>query len=169
MLLVQGGLGACAMQDVAAAAKVDRSTLYRRWPSRAALVLEAIGAQVESEIPLPDTGSLIGDLGQALGGLAAFLNSPVGWAALGAAIEGEGDPEAVALKTAWWRRRRAAIEPLFRRAMARGEIDPGLDWEALLASLAGTLYFRRIVAGEPIDRAWIARILAAVIEPRLRV
>src|SRR5262245_4774686 len=76
-ILVRGGLADCNFQTIAKEACVDRSTLYRRWPSRSALVLDAIAARVDADIRLIDAGSLSGDLSHALGMLARFLRSPV--------------------------------------------------------------------------------------------
>jgi len=141
---------------------VDRSTLYRRWPSRSALVLDAIAARVDADIRLIDTGSLVGDLTHALGMLARFLRSPVGRAALGATIEA---PSEVGdrFQSELWDRRWVAISELFQRAIERKELPPSADCEAMLGAAAGAMYFRTLVTGRAVDPQWIGRVVAVVL------
>jgi len=161
-ILVRGGLADCNFQTIAEEAAVDRSTLYRRWPSRSALVLDAIAARVDADIRLVDTGSLTGDLAHALAMLARFLRSPVGRAALGATIEA---PTGVAdrFQSELWDRRWVAINELFRRAIARKELPPTADCEAILGAAAGAMYFRTLVTGRAVDPEWIRRVVAVIL------
>ncbi|MFT3809668.1 MAG: TetR/AcrR family transcriptional regulator [Micropepsaceae bacterium] len=161
-LLAEQGFGALSLQALAGRAGVNRSTLYRRWPGRAQLVLEAILARLGGEVALADTGSLHGDLTALLRGIAAFLQSRLGRALLEAATAAEFGAELAAERQAIWRRRLADVMPLFDRALARGEIPSSADSEALLGMAAGALHFRLIVAGEPLDEAWIGRIAGLV-------
>ncbi|MCW5892071.1 MAG: TetR/AcrR family transcriptional regulator [bacterium] len=161
-LLAQGGFHACTFQAVAAAAGVNRSTLYRRWPTEAAMVLDAIAAIVDAEIVVADTGSLAGDLRAALRRLAAFLDSPVGRASISAALHLEADAATLAQRRRLWARRWTAIAPVFARARARGELAAGVDEAALLAAGAGALYFRVIVSAEPLDARWIRTVAGLV-------
>jgi len=156
-LLVEGGLAACTFQAVAARASVARATLYRRWPGRAALVADALAARLEGTVAAPDSGSLAGDLGGLLAQLAAFLQSPLGRAAIAAAAEqSAGDAEG---RSSFWRRRLASVAPIFERAVARGELPADCDHEALLAGAVGSLYFRLLVISAPLDRSWIDRVV----------
>jgi|ThiBiot_300_biof_2_1041535.scaffolds.fasta_scaffold32329_2 AcrR family transcriptional regulator len=163
--LVRGGLADCTFQTIAAEAGVDRSTLYRRWPDRSALVLDAIAARVDADIALSDTGSLAGDLSYALNQLARFLRSPVGRAALGAAMEAPPGGAAEKFQRSLWDRRWSAIEVIFQRAVARGEISSAADSEAILGAAAGAMYFRLLVTGRPADSDWIKRVVAVLVRP----
>jgi AcrR family transcriptional regulator len=161
--LVRGGLADCTFQTIAAEAGVDRSTLYRRWPDRSALVLDAIAARVDADIALADTGSLAGDLSYALNQLARFLRSPVGRAALAAAMEAPPEGAAEKFQRNLWDRRWSAIEVIFQRAVARGEISSSADSEAILGAAAGAMYFRLLVTGRPADSDWIKRVVAVIV------
>lgn len=162
-LLGEGGFHACTFQAVAARAGVSRSTLYRRWPSEAAMVLDAIASVVDQRIAVADTGSLAGDLRAALRQLAAFLDSPVGRASISAALHIEADPDTIRQRQRLWAQRWEVIAPLFARARARRELAADVDPQALLASAAGALYFRLIVAARPLDAAWIRAVVAVVV------
>lgn len=158
-LLARGGFHACTFAAVAAAAKVDRSTLYRRWRTEAGMVLDAIAAAVDARIDVADTGSLAGDLRAALRRLAAFLDSPVGRGSVSAALHLEGDAATIAHRRVLWALRWEAIAPIFARARARGELAADVDAQALLAMVAGALYFRVIVAAQPLDAAYIRTLV----------
>lgn len=162
-LLGEGGFHACTFQAVAARAGVNRSTLYRRWRGEAAMVLDAIATVVEQRIAVADTGSLAGDLRAALRQLAAFLDSPVGRASISAALHLEADPATIDQRQRLWAQRWEAIAPIFARARARGELAAGVDPQALLASAAGALYFRVIVAARPLDAAWIRSVTTVLV------
>lgn len=160
-LLVDGGLAACTFQAVAERAGVARATLYRRWPDRASLVADALAERLGNAIAVPDTGSLAGDLLALLSGLAAFLESPLGRAAIIAAAE--SGAEAGSARSNLWSHRLAAVGPLLDRAVARGEIDAGADREALLACAVGALYFRTLIQAAPLDEDWLERIVEQTI------
>ncbi len=158
-LLREGGASACGFQAVAERAGVARATLYRRWRNPEAMVLEALAARLQSDAPASDHGSLESDLRALMSGLAQFLQSPLGRAAIRAAVDDEGSDA----RQAFWRTRMELIAAAFARARQRGEIDEAADVEALTACLIGPLYFRLIVMAQPLDAAWIERVLRAAI------
>ena len=162
-LLAEQGYAAFALADLAARAEVNRTTLYRRWPTKAALILDAIALRIEERIVIPDTGSLRDDLTAMLAGLSAFLRSPVGRAALAAALEIGPSAGVAGQWQRLWRRRLGAIEPDFARARARGEMAADQDTEALLAAAAGAIYFRLFIASRPANAAWIGRVVALLL------
>jgi len=162
-ILVRGGLADCNFQVIAKEAGIDRSTLYRRWPDRSALVLDAVAARIDTDVRLADTGSLEGDLTYALNQLAHFLRSPVGRAALSATAEAPPGGSVDQFQRQLWDRRWLAIEKLFQRAIARGELSASADCEAILGAAAGAMYFRTLVTGRSIDAAWIRRVVAVLL------
>lgn len=158
MVLQRDGYAMLSFQAVAEAAGVARSTLYRRWPARAEMVLDAVGDSTRRAIPTPDRGGLRGDLRAVLEAVDAYIRSPLGAAALTASIE-IGEPSAGPDRADRWRLRLADLQPIFDRAADRGEIAADFDREAAFSMIAGALYFRRLVAGQPAGDAWIERIL----------
>ena len=158
-LLEQSGYAALTFNDVAEAAGVNRSTLYRRWSGRAELVLDAIGVSLTERIVAPDAGSLREDMRGTLRQIGAYISTPLGTAALTASIEigagaGAGD------RLERWRTRLSAFDVMFDRALARGEIAADLDRAAAFALAAGAVHFRLIFTGEAIDEAWVERVVA---------
>jgi AcrR family transcriptional regulator len=162
-ILSVGGYAALTFQEVAERAEVSRSTLYRRWATRADMVLDAISESIFGGIKVADTGSLAGDMRATLTKMGQMLNSPIGQGALAAAAEIERGPEFAAHRRALWDRRFADFGPLFARARERQELSPAFDTEAALAMIAGALYYRVLVMGRDIDKAWIDRVLAQFI------
>src|SRR4051794_10460187 len=143
--------------QVAARARVHETSIYRRWGTREALIVDAVSTHINAEIPLPDTGSLRGDLLASLSSGAALLTSPLGRQFLrAAAVAPDATTEA---RQAYWpgRFERAAI--FFERAVARGEIAAPVD--ATLASelLIAPLYFRLLVSHAPIDDVFLERLI----------
>lgn len=156
--LEQAGYGALTFNDVAEAAGVARSTLYRRWSGRAELVLDAIGVSLTERIVAPDTGSLCEDMRGVLRQIGAYISTPLGRAALTASIE-IGTMGAAGDRLERWRTRLSAFDVMFDRAQARGEIAAELDRNAAFALAAGAVHFRLIFTGEAIDEAWVDRVI----------
>jgi AcrR family transcriptional regulator len=153
------GYAALTFQNVAEKAEVSRSTLYRRWPTRADMVLDAIATSIYGRIQIADTGSLAGDLKATLTQMGRVLMSPVGAGALAAVAEiGRGAPESEHRRQ-MWDKRFADFSPLFENARRRGEIAKSFDTEAALAMLAGGLYYRVLVMARDVDKAWIDRMV----------
>jgi len=156
--LAERGYAALAINDVAAAAGVARSTLYRRWPGRAELVLDAIGVSLTEEIVAPDTGSLVEDMRETLRQIGAYISTPLGAAVLAASLEiADGSTTD---RQARWRARLSAFDPMFDRAVARGEIAPDVDRVAIFALAAGAIHFRRIFTGEALKDDWCDRVIS---------
>lgn len=163
-LLVEKGFADFSLSELAERADVTRSTLYRRWPVKSALILDAIAARIHQQVLLSDTGSFQGDFTAALTGLAAFLTSPVGRAAISAGLEIDRSETVVAQWKALGDARLAAIRAIFERAIARHEFPADGDWEAFLAAAAGAMYFRIIVTSRDPDRAWIGRMMKMLLK-----
>lgn len=161
-LIETRGYAALNFQEVAEAAGVARSTLYRRWASRAELALDAIGVAVRDQVSFPDTGSLEGDLRATLRQIADFIRSPQGTAVLAAGLEIRQAQPDLDPSDRRWARRSLEVAELFVRAKARDEIGATFDWEVAFARAAGALYFRIQVMHLGIDAAWIERIVADV-------
>ena len=125
-LLAERGLAAMSIEEVAARAGVGKTTIYRRWPSKGLLALDAFVNSFREEQPQPDTGTLRGDMLSALHAwVRAVTQTPMGPMLTGLIAEAQHDTE---LRGAW---RDRVLEPLrtqhrimLDRAIARGEIAP---------------------------------------------
>lgn len=146
-------------QNVAEHAKVGRATLYRRWPTPAHLVADAIRSSAAEAIVFPDTGNLIEDLRFVLTEIAAFISNPLGRASLIAGLQGVGSLPQSEAEGGYWPERWNAVAPMFERAKSRGELRPETNAEVAFSKLAGALYFRLLVMGAPLTDDWIELIL----------
>lgn len=166
-LLVELGYDRLTMDAVAKAAKASKATLYRRWETKASLVVDAlIRAKQAPHVDLPDTGSLRGDL------LAMFCggHGPSGQGgthAMGAVISGlNADPEFAALFRERFIAPKVAISTqVYARAAARGEIRDDIDLEVIGPAMAGVLLHRTFVLGLDNDDDVIERVVDHLILP----
>ena len=158
-LLTERGYDGWSYKEVAEAAGVNRSTLYRRWPNRAAMVLAAIRRVVRDHVVFTDTGSLVEDLRAHLLGIGAFIDSGVGKNVVIATLDMQQKDELMCNDGLSWVELSQDIMPIFERAAARGELTDDFDAEGAFAMLSGSLYFRLIVMRSPPDAEWVDRIL----------
>ena len=133
-----------SIEEVAARAGVGKTTIYRRWPSKGLLALDAFVDSFREEQPLPDTGTLRGDLLSALHAwVRAVTQTAMGPMLTGLIAEAQHDPE---LRGAW---RDRVLEPLRQqhrvmldRAIARGEIAASVDRDVVLDLFFGAAEHR---------------------------
>jgi AcrR family transcriptional regulator len=150
-LLAEVGYTALTIEGVAARARVGKATVYRWWPSKGALVIEAMSAELAVP-PLPETGDLRQDLltvGRSI--VQTLAHSPAGVVIPALAADLMRDPDmAEQFRDRVIRPRRAAVTRILRRAADRGELPVDLDTELLLDVYAGAIFYRVLVSGEPV-------------------
>jgi len=150
-LLASVGYANLTMSGIAAQAGASTATLYRRWRSKLELVIDVLTAKAE-ESPVPDSGSLEGDCRALLHSLVEKSRTTQSTKLL-AGLVGEigSNPDlAAALRAHLIAPRRAALNEVFRRAQARGEVRPGIDVSLAADLLFGPLYQRLLISGEPV-------------------
>jgi AcrR family transcriptional regulator len=167
--LAEHGYDRLTMDEIAARAHAGKGTLYRRWPSKAALVVDAVVAWRAARAPVdpPDTGSLRGDAEAMVAGMQEFDASeqPMLGVLLGLVTAASRDGElAAALNANLLEIPRRALRQIFDRAVQRGEIPPGRDL-SLVPDMLISLNLLRIITGQPIDRAFVRRVLTDVVLP----
>jgi AcrR family transcriptional regulator len=147
------------MATIAARAGVHEATLYRRWKTKERLVIDAANHRIIDDIPVPDTGSLRGDLIANLQSLRTFLLSALGQALFQTIVVTAHIPEFRAFRKEHWQKRHAQFQVIFDRATQRGECSPQINTQLFLETLAGALYVRLFVANEPVDETLPAQIV----------
>ncbi len=162
-LIQEKGYEALSFAAVAERAGVHETSLYRHWKKKEHLIISAISSQVAQNIPIPDTGAFRSDLIQLLQLLCTFLQSAVGEVLVQLAIVSKHTPEIDFFHREYWRQRRALIQPVFDRAIARGEISPQADLQLLLETLIGVFYIRAFVLREPLDETLPERVVDLVL------
>jgi AcrR family transcriptional regulator len=167
--VAEHGYDRLTMDDIAARAGVGKAAIYRRWPSKAAVVVSAIGWRREQmgAAPVPDTGSLRGDVDAVVAMVPEFTEhdqSAIG-VILGVATAATRDPAlAAALHEHLLEHARRQLREILGQAVDRGEIPRGRDLTLVPDVLFG-LNAMRLVTGQPIDRAWIRQVFEQVILP----
>jgi len=167
--LADVGYDSLSMEEIAIRAGVGKGAVYRRWPSKAQLVVGAMVHWREQIAPLaaPDTGTLLGDIEAIADGVPDFDETAKRRIAVLVGLVGAAarDPQLrLALVEEGFGRPRQAILDVLYRAETRGEIQPGVDIE-LVPDIVLGLNFVRMVLGEPPDRAYIERVFRNVVYP----
>lgn len=154
-LLGDGGVEGATVERIAECAGVHKTTIYRHWPEREALLAEALESHLQPP-PLPDTGSVRGDLIAAMRGLAGTISSPPWSVLLPSLIVAAANNDRLAdLHGTFTRRRRDATIAVIERGKARMQIADDADAAHLVDALAGAIIYRRLMTHEPIDDAYI--------------
>ena len=156
------GYAAVTVEGIAARAGVGKQTIYRWWPSKADVVLEAAGVEAEARIAVPDRGSLAADLRGFLA--ATFRQRSQQRVVVGLMAQALLDAAfAEKFREQFLFGRRAALRAVFERADERGELPAGVDVELLIDVVFGVLWYRLLIGHAPLTpRA--ARQLAELVE-----
>jgi AcrR family transcriptional regulator len=162
-LLAKAGLSGVSVDEVSRRSGVAKTTIYRHWSSRSALLLDAcsnLGAKPQA----PDTGTLKGDLTVLATYMAGRLRSDRWASILPSMIDAaERDPELAEVHT---RLHAGFMEPLYvviDRATKRGELSPECDPSEIVASVVGPLYYRRWFSRQPLDEKFAKSVVENVV------
>jgi AcrR family transcriptional regulator len=163
--LADAGYERMSMEAVARRAGVGKAALYRRWPSKQAMVTELIRNTVADTLPpTPATGALHTDLRELLATFRSQLADPL-LARIGAELLAEASHDGVlahVLNTEVAAPRRAAARAILQGAVDRGELPPGLDLELGTDLLFAPLAFRVMVMHGRSDDDYLERLTNAV-------
>ena len=161
-LVADVGMAGLTMDAVAARASVGKATIYRRWSSKEALMLDAWMSCVRTPT-VPDTGTLQGDLEGLLGGLDHPLTDRELQRVFPQMIAAaKVNADVADAYRAFIAQRRAPLQTVLQRGVQRGEIDPTLDIEVVHDLFIAPLMYRWVVTDAPIDAAVIRQIIATV-------
>ena len=164
-LLVERGYRELTIEGVAARAGVGKQTIYRWWPSKAALVLEAYLAGSDTVPQPPERGSTLADVRALLHWLIDVLAQPIGGRVVaGLVADLQHDPD---LAEGFHRdvvpARRSAMLAVLEHARERGELREDADLELAVDTLHGAVFYRLLFSGEPLDAEFTERLARQVI------
>lgn len=151
-LLDEKGYFELQLPEVARRAGVNKTTVYRRWPTRAALVNDLLLGMAAEHLPAKDTGGVVGDLVAHMEGLVEILRVGATRAVLTAMISGELDRHNDTIRKAFFAERFRLSAAIVDRAVVRGELPPETDVRLLLEDVGSPVYFRVLITGDAIDR-----------------
>jgi AcrR family transcriptional regulator len=154
-LVAEKGYDNTTIEGVSDRCGVARSTIYRHWPDKQRLVVDAVKNRLMLD-PKIDTGSVAGDIERFLGELVAwFTDDHVVMIALSMLSAAHRDPAMGRLHTDATRARRDHLVRLIERGKARGELPADLDAEEAVAELAGAIFYKRVVLDEAIPPGYV--------------
>ncbi|MFI7423433.1 TetR/AcrR family transcriptional regulator [Nonomuraea sp. NPDC049684] len=177
-LLLARGYAGLSPDEVAERAGIAKTTLYRRWPTKDHLALAVVN-RLQDHDEITDTGDIRRDLPAYLEKIAAGLNR------MRAAGRVPGDDDGSAgtvaelvaaaarhadvgeLERQMYARRNTLARALLERARDRGQLRADLDVEALFDQLAGALYYRVLITGLPVGRAYAERLVETALRGAL--
>lgn len=164
-LLGERGPAGWSVAEAAALAGVGKATIYRHWPDKESLVLQALEQMLLQEVPVPDTGSLREDLAAVYGAELALATSREGAALIRYLVhESTRDERFAALFRASLQASRDAADVMVDRAVSRGELAPDVDRDLLWELLPGRLMLL-LVTDQPVPApSEAAAIVARVLE-----
>jgi AcrR family transcriptional regulator len=166
-LLLDQGLHAMSMDEVARRAGVSKATIYRWWPSKERLALDALAEEWASAPPagLSDTGSLRGDLlTRLLPWLRQLNRKPYARVVAGLVAEAQTNREFAELyRSHFVQARRDATRELLLRARDRGEIAVDTDLDVTLDLLYGPIYHRLLHGHAPLTERFVQQVIDYVI------
>jgi AcrR family transcriptional regulator len=154
-LLSEAGFGGVSVDAVSERSGVAKTTIYRHWPSRTALLLDAC-ASMGTKPEAPDTGSLKGDVAALAAYVAGRLRSDRFASVLPSVIDAaERDPEIAALHARLHAGFMTPLRTVIERAQQRGELSRDIDPSDVVAAVVGPLFYRRWFSREPLDERFV--------------
>jgi AcrR family transcriptional regulator len=164
-LLLERSYRELTIEGIAARAGVGKQTIYRWWPSKAALVLEAYLAGSEAVAQPAPGRSTREDVRGLVGWLIAVLAEPTGGRVVSGLV---GDLQHDADLAEGFRRdvvpaRREAMLAALERGRERGEVRPDADLELAVDALHGAVFYRLLLSGEPLDDGFAARLTDQIV------
>jgi AcrR family transcriptional regulator len=160
-LLVERGFAGLTIEGIAARAGVAKQTIYRWWPSKAEVLMDAFVDDAAEYLSPPDTGDLGRDLRLHLSKLADFLTQTDAGAvfrALAGQAQHDSDVAARLRADHLSQQRDRDREPLLR-AIERGQLSPETDVDLAVEQLVGPIYYRVLVTGQPVPAEFTDRLV----------
>jgi AcrR family transcriptional regulator len=162
-LLTEIGLSGVSLDEVSRRSGVAKTTIYRHWANRSALLLEAC-MQYAPRVEVPDTGSLRGDLTAVAGVMAHRLQTGRWSSALPSVIDAAERDKAIAeLQTLQHKAMMSVFDTIAARAKQRGDFPADIEPSELTAAIAGPLFYRRWFSRQKLDDAFVRRVVERVL------
>lgn len=164
-LLEQEGFDRLSIEGVASCAGVGKTTIYRWWPGKGVLAVEAFLDAVTPAIAFTSTASASADLLAQMRLLAEIYRGPTGRFVREMIGAGQSDPGMrQAFIEGFLAPRRQAAREVFRRGQANGEFRAELDPDVAIDGVYGGLYYRLLVSGGSIDDGFVDELAKSALD-----
>jgi AcrR family transcriptional regulator len=163
-LLIEKGLNATTIEAIAARAGVSKVTIYKWWPTRGAVAVDAYFHRSAPTNTIEDTGDVARDLTTQLAKIITAFRGRPGTAMAELIGHAQEDPAlAETLRSRWLKPRRDETAGVLQRAIDRGEIRPDVDIPALMDQLFAPIYYRLTMQHEPLNKDLAATLVENVL------
>ncbi len=155
-LVAKRGFRAVSVNEIAAEAGVGKMTLYRHWPNKAAVVMDALLELIGEETAFPEADSALESLRRQLHVQAAFFRGSRGNLIRSLVSEAQSDPKlAAAFRERWLNPRREGVRQNMQAAMAEGSLRGDFGIDTAIDQLYGSLYYRLLLGSGAIHQQFI--------------
>jgi AcrR family transcriptional regulator len=158
-LVEEGGYPAATIEEIAARSGVAKTTIYRWWPSRPALIVDLL-LQIAAVVAPPPAGpDALRALRTELSRIARSVAALPGRLLVSLVSEGQSDPEVrIALKKGLFQPRRKATATVVRQAQASGALRKDVPPDVVIDLLYGPIFYRRLLRQEPATEAFVRQV-----------
>lgn len=163
-VLLETGLGDFTVEAVASVSGAARTTIYRHWPDPHDLVIDTLTSMAD-EFPIPDTGTLRGDLEECARLLRPIFDEPrTRRLLLDVARAATTDPEMERIRNRTLEMRRQPVQVILQRAIRRGEIDPDIDMTMAMLLVEGPMLSATVLQNLPLTDETIAALADRIVK-----
>ncbi|GAA4888814.1 TetR/AcrR family transcriptional regulator [Streptomonospora salina] len=158
--LAKHGYGRLSIEAVARRAGVGKTAVYRRWSSKLQMVVEVVSAAAVKVMPVPDTGTLSGDIRELLDAGAEAMRHPLASQIVPDLLaEAARNPDiAETLENTLRETQQGLSAVMIKNAVERGDLPPDTDVELALDMVFGPLYWRVAVTRRPVSDSYLDRL-----------
>lgn len=159
-LICERGATRVSINEIAAHAGVGKQTIYRWWPSKAAVVFDALEREIKATSPAPNTGTAYGDVRVQMKRVARLMNSPMQAILRELIVESFADEKvAEQFRTVFFAERRKQGMATIREGIDTGELRADLDPETIVDLLYSPLWMRMIIGHQPLTPKAVDQLL----------
>lgn len=164
-LLQANGFPDLSIEAIANDADAGKATVYRWWPTKAALVADAFTCSSREELRFPDTGSVRKDVSTQMKHLVRILRGRRGRIVAALIGGGQSDPELIkAFRDRFMMPRRLEAYEMLRRAIDRGDLREDIEMDALLDTLYGAIYMRFLIRQQDLTEEFVDQVCDLALE-----
>lgn len=158
------GFDGLTVEGVAARAGVGKTTVYRRYPSKVDLVMDAAECLAAQRAAVPDTRNARDDLLALANGLVTFLTTTAAGRMIPALVaDRRRNADLAAAHARFVAERRERYKRVVQRAIERGELRSDVDVELVVDVLVAPIFYRYLISGAPLDDAFTEALVDAVL------